>query len=257
MGGKTWNREWINRGPTEWGGARLDKDIRHINKNYINYIQSNPKLVLTMDDLAVADMGTTGHYLNLDLPWSNKQKSVHPLPIQMPNGEVIKSTHTSLLSNPDLTLKVRQAHLFPGLTKALLSIGTFCEHGCESTFNDKSIHIKNNQSGNIIMRVTRDACTNLYMLGLTQQKKLIMESTTPDKYFSWSAYECKSKSILVDYHHTSWWSPTHYGWGKAITKKLLYFFDRPMIGPGTQTPNGNKSAILGHLQQPLKGLRST
>ena len=90
-----------------------------------------------MDDLAVADTGTTGHYLTLDLPCSNKQKDVHLLPIQMPNGEVIKSTQTALLAHPDLPLQARQAHLFPGLTKALLSIGTLYEHGCESIFNDK------------------------------------------------------------------------------------------------------------------------
>ena len=39
-GGKTWNKEWINGGPTKWGGSGLDKDIVNINENYINYIQS-------------------------------------------------------------------------------------------------------------------------------------------------------------------------------------------------------------------------
>ena len=96
----------------------------NINENYINYIQSNPKLALPMDNLAVADTGKTGHLLTLDSPCSNKQKDFRPLPIQMPNGEVIKSTHTALLSHLDLPLQARQAHPFPGLTKALLSIGT-------------------------------------------------------------------------------------------------------------------------------------
>ena len=44
------------------------------------------------------------------------------------------------------------------------------------------------------------------------------ESTTPEKYFAGSAYECKSKITLLDYHHTSFWIPTQYGWGKTITK---------------------------------------
>ena len=39
-----------------------------MNENDINYIQSNPKMVQTVDELAVAAMGTTGHYLTLDLP---------------------------------------------------------------------------------------------------------------------------------------------------------------------------------------------
>ena len=86
MGGNNCNKEWINGGPTERGGVGLDKDMVNINENFIDYIQSNPKLVLPMDDLTVADMGTTGHYLTLDSPCSNKQKAVHPLPIHMQNG---------------------------------------------------------------------------------------------------------------------------------------------------------------------------
>ena len=140
----------------------------NINENYISYIQSNPKLVLPMDDLAVTDTGMMGHYLTLDLPCNNKQQAIHPLPIQMPNGEIIKSTHTALLSHPDLLLQARQAHLFPGITKALLSIGKFCDHDCEATFNEKSVLINRTQSGQIIMRVTRDTRTNSYMLNLTQ-----------------------------------------------------------------------------------------
>ena len=72
IGEKTWNKECINRVPTEWGGTGLDKDIININENYMNYIHSNPKLLLTMDDLSVADTETMGHYLTLDSPCSNK-----------------------------------------------------------------------------------------------------------------------------------------------------------------------------------------
>ena len=71
------------------------------------------------------------------------------------------------------------------------------------------------------MRGKRDARINLYMLSLTQQNNLMTESTTPDEYFAGSAYECKSKKTLVDYHHASFWIPTHSGWGKAITKKIF------------------------------------
>ena len=88
----------------------------NINENYINYIQSNPKLVRPMDDLVVAETGTTGHYLTLDLPCNNKRQAVHPLQIQMTNEEIITSTHTALLYHPDLPLQAQQAHLFTGLT---------------------------------------------------------------------------------------------------------------------------------------------
>ena len=92
----------------------LYKDVVNINKNYIKYIQSNPKLVQTVDDLAVADMGTMGHYLTFDLPCDNKQKAVHPLPIKMSNEEIITSTHTALLYPQDLPIQAQKAHLFQG-----------------------------------------------------------------------------------------------------------------------------------------------
>ena len=81
MGGKTWNKEWTNEGPTELGGAGLDKDKVNMNENYINYIQSHHELVLSVEDLAVADTGTTGHYLTLNWPCTKKQKAINLLPI--------------------------------------------------------------------------------------------------------------------------------------------------------------------------------
>ena len=36
-----------------------------------------------------------------------------------------------------------RAHIFPGLNKALLSIGTLCDCGCEVIFNDNSFLVMN------------------------------------------------------------------------------------------------------------------
>ena len=136
-------------------------------------------------------------------------------------------------------------------------IGTLCEQGCESTFNNKSVHIKNKQSGSTIMRVTRYARTNLYMLSLTQKNNLMTESTNPDEYLAGSAYECKSKKTLVDYHHASCWSPIRSGWGKAITKNFFTSLPGLSVDLVHQHLKKKQSTVLGHLQQPWKGLRST
>ena len=138
------------------GGAGLGKDMVNINENSINYIQSNPKLVQAVDDLAVANTGTTGKYLTLESPCDNKQQVVNALPIQMPNGDIITSTHTSLISQQNLPIQAREAHLFTGINKALLSIGTLCDHGCEANFNDKYVLIINKESGKVIMKGTKD-----------------------------------------------------------------------------------------------------
>ena len=82
----------------------------------------------------------------------------------MPNGEIITSTHTALLSQQDLPIQARKAHLFPGLNKALLYIGTLCDNGYQATFDDKSVLILNKGSGRVIMKDTRDPRSNLYML---------------------------------------------------------------------------------------------
>ena len=145
--------------------------------------------------------------------------AISPLSIRMPNREIITSTHTSLLSKKDLPIEARKEYLFPGLNKYFLSIGTFCDHGCQAIFDYKTVLIISKGSGKLMMKGKIDPCSNLYMLNPTQKNKLMMEFPTPDKYFSGSVYEWKSKVTLVDYHHASCWSPTQSRWVIAITEK--------------------------------------
>ena len=87
---KNWQRGWIRKkenygkriGSTadqmsEGGRAGLDSNIVYTNENYINHINYNPKIVkeTDVDELAVADTGTTGYYLTLDSPCDNKNCS--------------------------------------------------------------------------------------------------------------------------------------------------------------------------------------
>ena len=136
----------------------------------------------------MADTGTTVHYLTLGSQCDNKQQAPHPLLVQIPNGEIIVSTHTALLSHQDLTIQAQKAHLFPGLNKTLLFIGTLYYHECEATFNYKSVLIQKKWSGKVIIKGTRDPRTNLHMINLTQQNKLITDSMTPGEYVSGSVY---------------------------------------------------------------------
>ena len=127
-----------------------------------------------MDELSVVDTVTTGKYKTLDLPCDT-------------------STHTELLSKKDLPIEARKTHLFPGLNKSLLSIGNVFDHGCQEVFNDKTVLILNKGTGKIMMKGKRYPPSNLYMLDLNQRNNLMTEFQTPDKYFTGSVYECKSK----------------------------------------------------------------
>ena len=100
-----------------------------------------------MNSLAVTDTETTGRYLTLDSSCDNKQQAVHPLPIQIPNGEIIMSTHTALLYQQYQLTKANKSHLFPGINKALMSIWELCSHGCQATFDDKYVLILDKGNG--------------------------------------------------------------------------------------------------------------
>ena len=131
----------------------------------------------------MADTGTTGHYLTLDSSCENKQLAITSLPIRMPNGEIIRSTHTALHYRQYLSIAARKAHLFPGMSKALLSIGTFCDHGCQAIFDDKTVLILNKGSAKVMTKGKKYPHSNLYMLNLNQINKIVTEFTTPDEYF--------------------------------------------------------------------------
>ena len=121
--------------------------------------------------MAIADSGTTGHYLKSNSPCVEKQIARIPLPIRMPNGEIIQSSHTALLPQTNIPIEARKAHIFPGLkNKSLLSIGTLCDNGCKATFDDTEVIIENKENNEIVMRGTRDPMTNCTTL--TSRKKL-------------------------------------------------------------------------------------
>ena len=59
------------------------------------------------------------------------------------------------------------------------------------------------------MKVTQDPHTNLYMLNLTQQEKLITDSTTPDEYFQDVPISASQRGC--------WWAITPHPDGDALS----------------------------------------
>ena len=133
-------------------------------------------------------------------------------------SSVFNFSQQALLSKIDLPIEAWKAHLFLDLNKALLSIGNFCDHGCQAVSDDKTVIVLNKGNGKIMMKGKRYPFSNLYMLNLAQHNNLMTVFQTPDECFAGSVYEFKSKGTLVDYHHVSCWSPTQSRWVKAITK---------------------------------------
>ena len=83
------------------------------------------------------------------------------IPIKMPNGEIITSTHIALLPQHNLPDNARKAHIFPGLQKPLISIGTVCDNNCIAVFYAERVTIYDQTTRNTIMQGHRDPITTL------------------------------------------------------------------------------------------------
>ena len=93
----------------------------------------------------------------------------------MPNGEIITSTHVALIPQQNLPDKARKSHIFPGLQKPLISIGTLCDNNCIAVFNEKMVTIYDKTTMQIVMQGHRDPRTTLYMIKMTAPLKSMTE----------------------------------------------------------------------------------
>ena len=57
------------------------------NNNFINNTVKNSSLSSPLSSKAVADSDTTRHYLTSIPPYTNRQVSIHPIPIKIQTGK--------------------------------------------------------------------------------------------------------------------------------------------------------------------------
>ena len=67
-----------------------------MDKNYSNLVNNSRNEKLDFNSMcidssleAVADYGTTGHCITPKRPYTNKQTATQPIPVKIPNGEII------------------------------------------------------------------------------------------------------------------------------------------------------------------------
>jgi hypothetical protein len=85
---------------------------------------------------AIADTGTTGHYLKPASMHDNRQPDANPITICMPNGDGIRSSHSCTLALPTLPPDTTKGHILPGLAShSLLSVAKFCDNDCDIHFS--------------------------------------------------------------------------------------------------------------------------
>ena len=153
-----------------------------MDKNYSNLVNNKSQEKLNFNSIcldssleAVADSGTTGHYITTTTPCVDKRIANNPIPIKMPNGEIITLNNIALLTHHNIPDKARKAHISPGVQKPLISIGTLCDNNCIAVFYEKRVTIYDQTTRNIIMQGHRDTITTLYMINMTATLKSMVE----------------------------------------------------------------------------------
>ena len=90
---------------------------------------------------AIADTGTTGHFL-CNLPNWRPLQPTPPLTVKLPDGHHINSTGTTSIDWPNLPPTARTTHVLPQLIPhSLISIGVLCNHDCIAMFDKESVQI--------------------------------------------------------------------------------------------------------------------
>ena len=87
--------------------------------------------------MAVADIGATGNFMLQGTPVIDVLPTSRPISINLPNGSVIKSTHTHRINIPWLPERATRAYIVPGLAHtSLILIAVLCDAGCKVTYDD-------------------------------------------------------------------------------------------------------------------------
>ena len=164
----------------------------------------------------------------------------------------MQSTHTALLTFPQLLLAARRAHVFPALqNKALLSIGQFCDSNFTAVFCEGQVKLSNEDT---TITGQRDPSTGLYYIDLPEPPPVAPQSLHPS---ACSAYKMKTKAELVQYLRQCAFSPVVHTWTKAIDAGYLATW--PGLTSGLVHKHLPKSlaTVKGQLKQDRQNIRLT
>ena len=120
----------------------------YINNNLQHYLSENPPFINNQtcakkSNQAIADSGTTGHYVTKEATLLSVKPTTLGPTVILPDNKTITAINEGLLDLPSLPTKSRLAHVFPTLGKTLLSIASIYDAGTTATFseNEVTIHI--------------------------------------------------------------------------------------------------------------------
>lgn len=211
---------------------------------------------------AILDSGASGHYLLCTSPCRNKQPITNGLEVKLPNNATLTSTHTAEIQLDGVPSGAMQAHIFPQLGNALISVGQLCDYGCETSFNATECNVTN-RLGRCVLRGPRDQRTGLWRVDLAAPTGALPSQNPqpPVQHELNSVYHTKTKRELVQYLHAACGSPVPSTWIKAIENGnfatwpgLTTALVRKYLPESVATAKGHLHHIRQHIRstQPLE-----
>ena len=188
---------------------------------------------------------------------STKPRQKNTIPVTLPNGDIISSIHIALLPQTNLLDASRRAHIFPHLTKPLISIWTLCDNKCITVFDTNRVTIYDKDNHQTLMTGQRDPVTTLYMINMTETPRLMTELLFPDSLFANHVYETKTKQDLIIFYHAVCFSPFKSNFIQAIRGNA--FTSCPDLTSELVTKYLHKTEANAkvHIKQKSKGTNST
>ena len=145
---------------------------------------------------AILDSGAFSHFLLSTAPVVDKRIANTPLPLTLPNGDVVKLSHIAKLNILLLPQAARTAHVVPGLAShSLVSVVKLCNAGCEVDIRDISCEIR--YKGKTIVRCSKCTRTGLRMMPLMNKMELQTQtkSLNPVENFANHVQQCPTDNF--------------------------------------------------------------
>ena len=216
---------------------------------------------------AISDSGATGHFIVEGAPIVNKRIAQFPIAIKLPDGKIIRSTHTGNLDIPWLPHGMTECHIVPGLAhSSLISTRKFCDAGCKVSFDEDECRVY--YKGQLVLTGDRDPCTTLWRLPLNPRSPqnettlhahldLKMTDRQMAQHAAHNVYTLPYRRNQLKYMHQTLFNPPMETLIKAIENEQLEGFPfmktkmvRKYLAPSPATAKGR-------MKRPRAGIRST
>ena len=158
------------------------------------------------------------------------------------------SNEQAFVNLPNLPSAAKQAHIFPNISKNLLSLGQLCDTDCEVKLTKNKIVITRNHQ--IILQGTRNHLNGMWLLPLTSNQPKAEQEMN-------NILSRKTKKEIVEFMHAACFSPTIDTLLKAVRSGFFKSW------PGLTEDNIKKylkpsiATLKGHMDQQRQNTNST